>query len=288
MKEEVKEKGEQTSRPPKDQEDLIPVREKHDEETAPDETTPDDTPPVEETRLETLERQVEEMRSMIGRQAQELGDARNENAMLKAGTQPQQFQQPMANQPQNPYQPIEEQNQWTTADWENPVSKMEQIFDQRFDAWERRREDSIAPQKFEEGKRRAYEQNPELFKGIEQEVENTMRGLYEQGKGQQFRLVTADSMGNPLQWEQLAMNIKFQKEGMKAFQQPATKPVNVTETQTPAETKPPVSEETPIVLDAEGLELQKIYGTGDVKKDIENMKKRREDGTLARMKREQL
>jgi len=111
-----------------------------------------------------------------------------------------------------------------------------------------------AKKNYELGYTRAYRQDPELFKGIEQDVQNAMYAAFAGNK------ISAEDLGNEQMWALIARNVRWMRgeEDVRPRRSPSVKSTG----NVPSEVKetPPGSSSTDIKFDEKTYQMMKAFG----------------------------
>jgi hypothetical protein len=143
-------------------------------------------------------------------------------------------------------------------DYDNPVPSVRQVVQTEFQRYEEKRKKEEQEREYKEatvnyatGRNVALKGNPDLFRGIEKQVEQGVWQAY-QGKW-----VGSHDLRDSKTWENAARLIHMNNEDYDRLVPPKVKPVSSTPTETPsaAKTEPPEEEAPNIELDDFGKEM---------------------------------
>jgi len=146
-----------------------------------------------------------------------------------------------------------------TGFYDNPLPLMTQVVQSELkkdretrEKTEQTREYQRASMNFATGRSKSMQDNPELFKGIEKQIENGMWQYYKSGR------VSADELRDPETWENGARILHMANKDWDRIVPPKVVPVSPTETEIPgAANKNLPEEEAPkLELDAFGEEMR--------------------------------
>ena len=145
-----------------------------------------------------------------------------------------------------------------TGFYDNPVPLVQQVIQRELkkdretrDKTEKEREYQRASMNFATGRGTAMKNNPELFRGIENQLEKGMWQYYQKGN------VSVDELRDSKTWENGARMIHMANENFDRIVPAKVIPVTPTETEKPGTVKTETPEEAPKVeLDAFGEEMR--------------------------------
>ena len=218
------------------------------DESAP-ESTPESTPqesketapatPVKSP--EDLSKMVEDAQSHIGRLSSELGELRQYKSLAEQLLQERQRQAQQA--PAQPEKAFE-------FDYENPIKSMDTYLEhklskerEKMQHESNRRMVLETQQRFERGKRTAYETNPRLFKGIEKDVEGVVFQSVRSG------IVQPWEVDDPKTWETAATVLAASRKDYSRLMPDKVTPVSPTPTETPSYSRSASSGDIEVTLD---------------------------------------
>lgn len=255
---------------------------------APVKDEPKVDPKYEGKSAEELITMLDERDKTIGAQGKRLGDVEGKIQSLettrqseaererqaKAGTRyqfPWEMFQPGEGS-QAPPGPGPEEKKASSFNYEKPAESVEEIYDRKRDE-ERKgqnmenlgRNVQAAYNAHEEGKRIAVKENPELFEGIVDIVEDQIGNTYGPGTKQGYDY--SHILRNPDTWVAFAKNARVQKGDFVVVPKDRVKeeildPVRPEHTELPAGAKPPEGSGDSVELDYNDPEVQKIIEAG--------------------------
>jgi hypothetical protein len=220
---------------------------------------------------------IQDKESQIGTQSTEVGDLRNKLTNLESSVQQQQaqYQQQI---PQNPYgqppqygggQPMPQYGQPAQQPYGQPehglpdtdfpnAGETRQMVEQRLQNYEMQRQQQEAQRlqydaqnAFVEGRDSAFKENPELFKGIENEIVQGMQGYWAMNQGNPS---LATSLRNKDTWLKAARFMRVERGEFDVLKAPQGNPMAHTQTEVPGQVKNTEQEKT-VVFNAEQDEM---------------------------------
>ena len=235
------------------QEETVPESQEQDTETPSE-------PQADEGRLGELSKELDNLKGVLGKQGEELGQLRNENAYWRSQQQrpqPSGFQQPQQYpQTQQPSAGSVEED----YDWTDPKS-VQRMIDSRVAQVEQRWAQSEQQKRIEQAQgafRRGtsvLERDKETFKGIEQEVTQMVQGMY----GLNPSMPTT-FLEDPASWYAIADVIRGRQQ-RSGTRPSGVKPVAPTQTETPSSVRQREPDKGGKVnLDEAGKKLAKAFG----------------------------
>jgi len=165
-------------------------------------------------------------------------------------------------------------------DFDNPEESVDKRVEKKLQTWaaqqkqyQQQQEHYEATQNFMRGRSAAIQRNPELYEGIEKEVENAVWQGYRGG------IVSKWDLSNETAWEDTAWLIHKRNKNWDKLVPPKQPPVSPTQTDTPGGIRPPGVEPPgePLEFDAHGKEMLDLAEKAGVKRDefIKDIKSRR-------------
>jgi hypothetical protein len=142
--------------------------------------------------------------------------------------------------------------------YDNPLPSIQEVVQRELkkdrearEKTEKEREYQRASMNFATGRSKAMKDNPDLFRGIERQLEQGMWGYFQKGN------VTSDELRDPETWENGARMIHLANKAYDRIVPPKVEPVSSTPTEVPSAAKPnlPEDEVPNIELDDFGKEL---------------------------------
>jgi hypothetical protein len=150
--------------------------------------------------------------------------------------------QPQAQQPE----------QAVEFDYDNPMKSVQTAIRSEYEKMRKQENDTRARVCFQEGSQ-IMKNNPDMFKGIENDVAFMMQGGYEMGV---FK--DPEDLRLPQNWYYAAGLINMKKSGFKSPY--PVNPVEPTETQTPAQARPEETEEKSPAFSQADQMMMKAFG----------------------------
>ena len=211
--------------------------------------------------LDVVRKELDNLKSVLGRQGQEIGYLKNENALLK--TRAHEVQSP-----QQGFQQAQQYPQDTTEEYDWTDSKS---VDKRVN----RAVGSMYQQIRQELARGAYvrgsnivNQNPE-FKGYEQDVKQLVEGWYGMNPN-----MPPDYLESPQTWYAGLDLIKGQKQRQNPQ---SVSPVSPTQTEVPSGQRRVEREPEPMQFDRGAQNLVEFFYSGDEKEASKTLREIRDD-----------
>lgn len=219
----------------------------------------------------------------LGGKAKEIGDLRNDLAFSKQ-LRDLELQRAREAGSQTTQQPQEPQVDWN---FEKPVESVEQIVERKLDAREKKRQQydlqrvqDEAKSYYAEGRSLSMKQNPELFEGVEREVED---GVY---RAYMNRTIGIHELRNPEAWTMTANLIHLRDGNMNRLQPTNIKPVETVGGELPTPAKPGTTEKPFTGLDYTDEETQKMMKQyGLTKEEAEEIVKEEQEAIARGEKR---
>lgn len=274
------------SEEPKEQKQQVPKEEPKQQEPGQKEVpenfkgkSPEELEKVASDRVEYLQKLQSEI-SQASSQKKELEQQLQYFQNMAAYYQQQQQQpgQSQEQQGQTPYPETAEELK--NFDWENPAASIKKIVDGRVDqvvTQYQQRQAQANYQKstraFEDMRQKFSKSNPKLFKGIENDVVQTVGNLFYQ-RAQNGEDVSSD-LKNPKTWETVAKMIKVDRNDFDGLMPDKnTTPIPGSETESPKATRSGVetSEIPPAVL-AEYREIDPDITEEEVRKILKGVER---------------
>lgn len=244
-----------------------------DDTTPKDDTVPEPKPkdqPPEPTIPKEYEgkspadliKMVTDVQKELGGKAKEVGDLRNNLAFSEQ-------LRGMAEQRVRMVQPTQQpEEQKPTWDFQEPIESVEKIVDQRLNARERvaqqynvQRVREEAQANYAEGRSMSMKRNPELYKGIEREVEDAVYEGFQRGHAKLNDLKSPDA------WDIVAKMIHLRDNRIERLQPAAVQPVETIGGQLPTPAPPGTTEKPFTDLDYTDRETQKMVEQYDLTKE---------------------
>lgn len=202
--------------------------------------------------FEKAERERDRSGTEVGNLRKEVDDIKNTASYFQNTAQ--ELQKKLE---QGGAQPVGEETPDLTGFYDNPLPLVTQVIQRELkkdkdsrEKGEKEREYQRASMNFATGRSRSMKDNPELFKGIERQLEQGMWGYYQKGN------VTADELRDSKTWENGARMIHMANEDYDRIVPPKVTPVSSTPTEKPNTAKAELPEdEVHIELDPFGKEL---------------------------------
>lgn len=282
-------------------------------EPKPDETPTGTKPEVpkgyEGKSPEELVKILQDYETQIGKQSTELGTLREDAERYRQDLEDQRrmaelYRQPQTSYGQDPYgqriPPAQEIPQPKRQfNYEDPESEVVRIMEER-DAKKQQQALKMSAQNavnegkyaYQQGRQVAYGQNPELFKGVEREVEQRIYNTY--APFAQMGTPVKEFVGDPKVWEKVAYNVHIDRGDFERIKPSKAPPVKPTRTETPQSARTPLAEVAMTTeLDWNDPDTQKVlrdyskYGINkeEAKKIIEEEQKSPTDMVLNPLRR---
>lgn len=206
---------------------------------------------------EELIQLLQEKEQFIGKQGQELGtklkdleekfetyrrDKEDEARMARTYQQPQNVGYDPYGQPIQPDKP-ESVNELERFNYERPITEFKKLY-----AEERKREQEQAKVaqrqqalqtgqiSYQKGRNDAYRSNPDLYRGIEREVEKQIQDTYLPYAN--MGVPVDQYVSDPSIWRKVAQNIRLDREEFDHLVPKKPQPIKAVETETPTPAKP--------------------------------------------------
>jgi hypothetical protein len=201
---------------------------------------------------EEAEKEKDRLGTEVGNLRKETDEYRNNLAYYQNLAQDLQAQREKGGQPESSATPD------VRFDYDNPVPSVQQVVQTELQKYEEKRKKMAEEREYKEatvnyagGRNAALKSNPDLFRGIERQVEQGVWQAY-QGKW-----VGAHDLKDPKTWENAARLIHMNNEDYDRLVPPKVNPVPPTPTERPGATKtePPEEEAPHLELDDFGKEL---------------------------------
>lgn len=254
------------------------------------EQEPTDQPPkptipkeYEGKSVDELVKMVTDAQKELGEKAKEVGDLRNNLAYSD------QLRELAMQRAREAGSQSTQQQQEPPVDWnfEKPVESVEQIVERKLAARERMRQQydlqriqEEAKSNYAEGRSLSMKRSPELYRGVEREVEDAVYEGYMRGHAK------IHDLRNPDAWDIVAKMIHLRDNRIDRLQSSRIKPVETVGGELPTPARPGTTEKPFTGLDYTSKEVQKMMdGYGLTKEDAEQIVKEEQEAIARGEKR---
>jgi len=209
---------------------------------------------LREKSQEELAKMYVETRKKLGEQGKDWGEKartlEDKIGALEAYRQQAEDErrlQEMYQPPQAGYQPQPQPEDKPTFDYEHPFASVESYLQQRerrqaeqTQVTMRQRAINEGKYSYQQGRNFAYRDEPELYRGIEREVEQRVYQTYAPFANQGISV--KEFVGDPAVWRKAAQNVRLDRGEYDQLRPSKAPPMRATQTEIPSSTKPATTE----------------------------------------------